>query len=249
MWQLVDSRRRSFAAEVQAAASGPGGLIPEERIPPLQARRASVAAQMQDLVDSCGHDVITRVEKYQTVLEGCQRLLAELDLPDGFVAGGFPGARYEGSTVPAPGPHPPEIYPVPPPRPGEPGFTPIPGGPGILINVPAPGPGTGVQDGPGSTPGVPVPPIHVDAARPGQRVPPPASGLPGFPGATRARRKTPVQGGGSLRPRWKLPDGTILEWDSQHGELEKYDKRGKHQGAYDPGTQKKGPEPGRKVEP
>lgn len=60
-----------------------------------------------------------------------------------------------------------------------------------------------------------------------------------------------MQGGGGLRPRWKLPDGTILEWDSQHGELEKYDKRGKHEGAYDPdtGQQKKGPDPKRRVEP
>lgn len=59
-WQLVDSRRRSFAAEV-AAALGPGGLIPEAQVAALQARRASVAAQMQELVDSCGREVVTRV--------------------------------------------------------------------------------------------------------------------------------------------------------------------------------------------
>ena len=32
--------------------------------------------------------------------------------------------------------------------------------------------------------------------------------------------------------------GCILEWDFQHGEDEKYDKRGKHLGAFDPKTGK-----------
>ncbi|RAJ29635.1 RHS repeat-associated protein [Kitasatospora sp. SolWspMP-SS2h] len=79
------------------------------------------------------------------------------------------------------------------------------------------------------------------------RVPPPRGGLPGFPGANRVSPKTPVQGGGGLRPRWE--DGRhIYEWDSQHGEIEKYNKQGKHLGAYDPvsGQQLKGPDPGRK---
>ncbi|WEL53480.1 colicin E3/pyocin S6 family cytotoxin [Pseudomonas kermanshahensis] len=66
-------------------------------------------------------------------------------------------------------------------------------------------------------------------------VPAPPS-LPGFPEATRARPKTPIQGGGGLRKRWKLPDGCICEWDSQHGEIEKYDRRGRHLGAFDPET-------------
>jgi RHS repeat-associated protein len=54
--------------------------------------------------------------------------------------------------------------------------------------------------------------------------------LPGFPGS----------GDGdfsfkSNRKRWVLPDGSILEWDYQHGRVEKYDKTGKkHQGEYDP---------------
>ncbi|GLO58913.1 hypothetical protein PPUJ20066_49490 [Pseudomonas putida] len=51
-----------------------------------------------------------------------------------------------------------------------------------------------------------------------------------------ARPKTPIQGGGGLRKRWKLPDGCICEWDSQHGEIEKYDRRGRHLGAFDPET-------------
>ena len=52
--------------------------------------------------------------------------------------------------------------------------------------------------------------------------------LPGFPGAKRTKPK-------AGRARWKLPNGDIGEWDSQHGEVEVYDKTGKnHKGAYDP---------------
>jgi len=42
-----------------------------------------------------------------------------------------------------------------------------------------------------------------------------------------------VKNGGDLRKRWKDNDGNIYEWDSQHGELEKYDKHGKHLGSVD----------------
>ncbi|MHC8337473.1 colicin E3/pyocin S6 family cytotoxin [Pseudomonas sp. HLT2-19-2] len=42
--------------------------------------------------------------------------------------------------------------------------------------------------------------------------------------------------GGGLRDRWKDEDGTIYEWDSQHGALEKYNKRGKHLGEFNPDT-------------
>lgn len=56
--------------------------------------------------------------------------------------------------------------------------------------------------------------------------------MPGFPSAGK-RFLHPE----SRRFRWKLPDGSILEWDKQHGEVEKYDKTGRnHQGAYDPNT-------------
>lgn len=57
--------------------------------------------------------------------------------------------------------------------------------------------------------------------------------LVAFPGAKRARSKTPVQGGGGQRQRWKDPDGTIYEWDSQHGTVEKYNRRGRHLGEFD----------------
>jgi len=60
-----------------------------------------------------------------------------------------------------------------------------------------------------------------------------------------------VQGGGSLRKRWKGKDGKIYEWDSQHGTVEVYSKNGKrHLGEYDPGTGKqvKPPNPEREVE-
>ena len=75
--------------------------------------------------------------------------------------------------------------------------------------------------------------------------------ITGISGLKPAKPKTPVQGGGKLRARWKDPDGKIYEWDSQHGELEKYDRRGKHLGAFDykTGEQIKPAEPKRKIEP
>ncbi|SDD45032.1 Cytotoxic [Algoriphagus faecimaris] len=56
---------------------------------------------------------------------------------------------------------------------------------------------------------------------------PPPGVLPGFPGATRVKPK-----GG--RARWRTKDGDILEWDSQHGDVEVYDKNGKHKGSARP---------------
>jgi len=75
--------------------------------------------------------------------------------------------------------------------------------------------------------------------------------LPGFPDAKPAKPKTPVQGGGGLRKRWKDSDGDIYEWDSQHGAVERYDNRGKHKGEFDPktGKQTKPKDKNRKVEP
>lgn len=66
-----------------------------------------------------------------------------------------------------------------------------------------------------------------------------------------AKPKTSVQGGGGLRKRWKDKKGNIYEWDSQHGTVEKYNKRGKHQGEFDPvtGDQTKAADKTRKVEP
>ncbi|MFE9428570.1 colicin E3/pyocin S6 family cytotoxin [Kitasatospora sp. NPDC006697] len=94
----------------------------------------------------------------------------------------------------------------------------------------------------GGTPSTPAPGSR--AIQP--RQPPPKGGLPGFPNARRATPKTPVQRGGGLRPRWE-DSNNIYEWDSQHGEIEMYDKQGKHLGAYDPNTgqQLKGPVKGR----
>ncbi|MBI2385006.1 MAG: hypothetical protein HYV14_03220 [Elusimicrobia bacterium] len=45
--------------------------------------------------------------------------------------------------------------------------------------------------------------------------------------------------------------GRIYEWDSQHGELEVYDRRGRHIGVRDPntGTWIKSAVPGRTIEP
>jgi len=79
-------------------------------------------------------------------------------------------------------------------------------------------------------------------------IPAPRS-LPAFPTAKRVRPKTPY--GGGLRARWVDGDGTIYEWDSQHGKVEKYDRRGRHLGEFDPvtGQQTKPADPTRRVQP
>jgi len=68
--------------------------------------------------------------------------------------------------------------------------------------------------------------------------------IPGFPDATRVKPK-------GDRTRWRLPGGDIFEWDGQHGELERYNPRGKHTGVFDPesGDQIGLPVPGRRIEP
>ena len=50
--------------------------------------------------------------------------------------------------------------------------------------------------------------------------------LPGFPDARRVKPRTSVQGGGGMRARWE-DKKFIYEWDSQHGEVEKYNKKGR----------------------
>jgi hypothetical protein len=79
---------------------------------------------------------------------------------------------------------------------------------------------------------------------------PPPLGLPAFPDAVKANSKTKVRGGGGLRKRWKDSQGRILEWDSQHGAVEMYDKQGKHLGEFDAitGEQTKPAQSGRRVE-
>ena len=73
--------------------------------------------------------------------------------------------------------------------------------------------------------------------------PPPQGDLPIF-GAKRVRSKT-------QRARWVDDEGNIYEWDSQHGRVEKYNKRGKHLGEFDPNTgeQTKPAKPDRTTEP
>jgi hypothetical protein len=95
--------------------------------------------------------------------------------------------------------------------------------------------------------------MYVVYARPfngdhGYHLPP--KGLSAFPDAVKAPSKTNVQGGGSIRKRWKDRKGKIFEWDAQHGTVEMYDKQGKHLGEYDPdtGEQTKPSDPGRRIE-
>ncbi|MEO8489454.1 colicin E3/pyocin S6 family cytotoxin [Pseudomonas sp.] len=75
--------------------------------------------------------------------------------------------------------------------------------------------------------------------------------LTAFPEAVRAPSKTGVTGGGHLRPRWKDPHGYIYEWDFERGKVEKYNKRGKHLGEFDPitGERTKDAENTRRIDP
>lgn len=96
-----------------------------------------------------------------------------------------------------------------------------------------------------------IQPIYISLSVLGSSYYPKPDFLPAFPDAKWARSKTPIRGGGGLRPRWKSPDGTIYEWDLQHGAVEKYNKRGKHLGEFnhETGIQNKPADPTRKVEP
>jgi Cytotoxic len=60
---------------------------------------------------------------------------------------------------------------------------------------------------------------------------------------TRAKPKT-------QRRRWVGAKGQIYEEDTQHGELEKFNRRGRHEGSVDPKTGEiiKGPVKGRSTE-
>lgn len=75
--------------------------------------------------------------------------------------------------------------------------------------------------------------------------------LPAYPDARWAPPKTPIKGGGGLRPRWKDKEGIIFEWDFRHGAVEKYTKRGRHLGEYnhETGEQTKPADPTRRIEP
>ncbi|WP_025808425.1 colicin E3/pyocin S6 family cytotoxin [Pseudomonas chlororaphis] len=100
-------------------------------------------------------------------------------------------------------------------------------------------------------PGSGVQPLYIVLSTPVSGYVLAPSALPGFPDAIRAKRKTSVQGGGGRRKRWKTAKGLILEWDSQHGAVEMYDKRGRHLGEFDPltGEQTKAADRTRSIEP
>jgi hypothetical protein len=77
---------------------------------------------------------------------------------------------------------------------------------------------------------------------------PPAT-LLAFPSAVQKKPKTRARGGGLLK-RWK-DDEFIYEWDTLHGKVEKYNKKGRHLGEFDPETGEKTKEasPNRRIEP
>lgn len=69
------------------------------------------------------------------------------------------------------------------------------------------------------------------------------NGLPGFPGSSYLPKKKGARESwdlGKTHPGGKegktVPKGWWGEWDSQHGEIEVYNKQGEHQGAWDPKT-------------
>ncbi len=94
-------------------------------------------------------------------------------------------------------------------------------------------------------------PVYIVVSVPHHKYHSAPTGLTAFPDAVKANRKTPVKGGGNLRKRWKTSKGIIFEWDSQHGMVEMYDRRGRHLGEYDPetGKQTKPADKTRNVEP
>ncbi|WP_071837646.1 colicin E3/pyocin S6 family cytotoxin [Hymenobacter norwichensis] len=51
------------------------------------------------------------------------------------------------------------------------------------------------------------------------------------------------------KKRWRSDSGRLYEWDSLHGEIEVYNRRGKHIAVYDPeGNYKKDAVNGRKID-
>ncbi|MNE91154.1 Colicin-E3 [compost metagenome] len=60
-----------------------------------------------------------------------------------------------------------------------------------------------------------------------------------------------IPGTNKIRKRLENSDSTILEWDYQHGKVEKYNKRGQHLGEFDAetGVQSKPADPARRIEP
>ena len=95
-----------------------------------------------------------------------------------------------------------------------------------------------------------LPKDGAESGKEGYKTPP--KDLPWVPDAKPAKPKTPKQGENlGKRKRWKDSEGNIYEWDYQHGDVEKYNKRGKHLGSIDPetGKQTKSPVNGREVEP
>jgi HNH/Endo VII superfamily nuclease toxins len=182
--------RAAWGAEVNAAR-GPSGLIPVDAMPRLQARRADVAAGMQEAATACGQGVAARVGRYDEILGDCMRVLGDSGSTTGLgvsIGTGGPadtsslrpgdrlvlGGRLESSS-PTP--------PVPP-TPGftlaptfpTPGLTPAPQGPFILANpIPQPLPGL-----PGFTPAPrdPGPLITVPGPGLGPRRDAAASGSP-----------------------------------------------------------------------
>ncbi len=172
----LQRRRDGLAAEVDAARAT-GESIPVAAVAALQKRRAAVAREMQELVDTCGRVVAGRVARYDEVLGGCLPVIGELGRTVGVGPDRLGGAvdtsgtrinSLLGGRLEASSPAPPlptvEIFPTPESRLPDRGFTPAPTGPGPLITLPAPDLGTAVQDGRGSGQRANAPGVMVDRA-------------------------------------------------------------------------------------
>jgi hypothetical protein len=148
----LTGRRRAWQAEL-GALGGPSGQLPTEAIAGLLARRAAVAAGMQEAVSSCGRSVVERIDRYNDVLRSCRQLLDEFHFPtdssgirlNGIVAPSGVAAEPRPDTAPltttgAGGPQV-EIHPLPDGRfEGRTDHPPAPVGRSVDLAVPAPPP-------------------------------------------------------------------------------------------------------------
>lgn len=134
-------QRTAWAGEVDAARN-PAGLIPYPAIPGLVARRDGIAAGMQRDVNTAGTTITTAITTYEGHLQAVRTLLGDTGhagfMYNPFTEFGQTGGEQLRTPIQPGGPLT-EIFPDDDGLPRlEGGFTPTPGGPQVLVNVPGP---------------------------------------------------------------------------------------------------------------